>query len=389
MIYDKERHVPVKDIKWDKEKAKQIIKEIFDETSAKFHSKNFWPSDENEDPAITANKSFYFGASGNLWALDKMSKFLGTEISFDKYKAMEDIHNAYLDAPDTKEVVPSLFLGEVGILLVKYKLSPSEQIQDKLYSLIESNIENITLETLWGAPGTMLGALYMYEWTKEERWSVLFNQNAKFLISMLKDFISKGEPIWTQDMYDRQVKYVGAGHGYFGNMFPMIKGLDLLAAEDKEFLLNNIIQTTIDLSIEENGKVNWPPTLSSERVKLPLVQWCHGAPGIINSLRPFPIGHSEKVEELLSKAGELVWSVGPLNKGIGLCHGTDGNGYSFLQLYKRSGDQFWLDRARTFAMNAIEQRNGKFSVFTGELGLGQYLMACIEETDEFPLLDFL
>ena len=69
-----------------------------------------------------------------------------------------------------------------------------------------------------------------------------------------------------------------------------------------------------------------------------MVQWCHGSPGVITSLGNFPRNYSQEYEDLLQKAGKLVWEAGPLNKGVSLCHGTDGNGYAFLKLYKRTGD---------------------------------------------------
>ena len=53
--------------------------------------------------------------------------------------------------------------------------------------------------------------------------------------------------------------------------------------------------------------------------------------------------------------GELTWRAGPSAKGAGLCHGTAGNGYAFLTLFRRTGDERWLDRARRFAAHAIGQ----------------------------------
>ena len=58
---------------------------------------------------------------------------------------------------------------------------------------------------------------------------------------------------------------------------------------------------------------------------------------------------------MLVAGGELTWRAGPLVKGPGLCHGTAGNGYAFLKLFERTGDELWLERARAFAMHAIEQ----------------------------------
>ena len=86
-----------------------------------------------------------------------------------------------------------------------------------------------------------------------------------------------------------------------------------------------------------------------------LVQHCHGAPGMITCLADLPSGADQVFDRLLLKGGELIWRAGPLTKGSNLCHGTAGNGYALLKLYRRTGDAKWLERARAFAMHAIEQ----------------------------------
>ena len=82
---------------------------------------------------------------------------------------------------------------------------------------------------------------------------------------------------------------------------------------------------------------------------------------------------------------------------FGLCHGTAGNGYAFLKLYRRTGDPKWLARARAFAMHAVAQSDEqckligrrRFGVLTGDLGLAMYLQSCLTEDDRFPLIDFV
>ncbi|MGL6279214.1 MAG: lanthionine synthetase LanC family protein [Gaiella sp.] len=91
--------------------------------------------------------------------------------------------------------------------------------------------------------------------------------------------------------------------------------------------------------------------------------------------------------------GELTWRAGPLSKGPGLCHGTAGNGYAFLALFERTGDERWLARARSFAMHAVrevEQRRasfgrGRYSLWTGDLGTALYLADCIRGAGAPPL----
>ena len=123
-----------------------------------------------------------------------------------------------------------------------------------------------------------------------------------------------------------------------------------------------------------------------------LVQWCHGSPGIVTSLAHLP---DPRLDDLLTAAGELTWIAGPLNKGPGLCHGTAGNGFTFLKLFKRTGDLRWLDRATAFAMHAIAQSDRhaseygqrRYSLWTGDAGVAWYLWNCITGDDALPNLD--
>ena len=128
-----------------------------------------------------------------------------------------------------------------------------------------------------------------------------------------------------------------------------------------------------------------------------LVQWCHGAPGIVTGLADFPARRSADVDELMLTAGATVWNAGPLTKGYGLCHGTAGNGYAFLKLYRRMGNAIWLERARAFAMHAIAQSErmrqqygrGRYTLWTGDSGLAVYVWHCVTGEDGMPGLYIL
>ena len=387
MLFDSEKHEKLSNIEWSKEKALECIQSIYSESLSSLDKDIFWPASKDEDADIESNKTVYFGAAGTIWALDIISSFINEKLPFDKTQLINKVHKDYLLRPDTKEVVPSIFLGEVGILLVKYKFNPSKEIEDKIFVLVQSNIKNKTLEALWGAPGTMIAASFLYDQTKEDRWATLFLDNVKFLISKLKEEESKGELIWEQDMYGKLRRWVGAGHGYFGNIFGILKSSELLDDVDKKYILEHVKTVLKTVSKEDNDMMNFA-TLQPENPEIKqFTQWCHGAPGIVTSLKNYPA--DSYVDDCLIKSGELIYKAGPLSKGIALCHGTDGNGIALLQLYKRTNDSKWLVRARSFAMHAMSQRNGRKTLFTGELGLSLYLKMCIEGTDEFPFLDSL
>ena len=74
------------------------------------------------------------------------------------------------------------------------------------------------------------------------------------------------------------------------------------------------------------------------------VQWCHGAPGAIPCLSvAYQIWGNRGLIDRAHKAAESVWKYGLLKRGrVGLCHGVAGNGYSFLTLYRLTGDEGYL-----------------------------------------------
>jgi hypothetical protein len=100
---------------------------------------------------------------------------------------------------------------------------------------------------------------------------------------------------------------------------------------------------------------------------------------------------------LLLAGGELTWRAGPLATGVGLCHGTAGNGVAFLALFERTGETLWLDRARRFAVHALEQVErervkhgfGRHTLWTGDLGAAVMAMSCIEGRPGMPSLDWI
>ena len=165
---------------------------------------------------------------------------------------------------------------------------------------------------------------------------------------------------------------------------------------EKNELFSRIYDVLAATAEESADCANWPavwvPAVQQRKM---LVQHCHGAPGMITCLADIPAGLNARFDELLQKGGELIWQAGPLTKGPSLCHGTAGNGYAFLKLYRRTGDTKWLDRARAFAMHAIEQseRHAKqygqrrYSLWTGDLGVAIYLWDCIQGQSKFPTMD--
>jgi hypothetical protein len=288
----------------------------------------------------------------------------------------------------------SYLMGDPGILLLDYGLNPSKTTEDLLCAAIESNLENPTRELLWGSPGTLLAALFMFEATGSDRFADLFRLTARKLWSQLIWSPEFECHYWTQDMYGRQSSYLGGGHGFAATAGIVIRGRGLLPEKEWELWEQCIVTTVSRTAIREPGGVNWAPVLLApeDRPVRLLMQYCHGAPGFVICLNDLP---TAALDAILVGAGQAIWQAGPLVKGAGLCHGTGGNGLALLKLYRRTRDALWLDRARAFAMHGLAQcesdrsRYGqsRFSLWTGDLGFAIFLWECIQGVALFPSLD--
>ncbi|OYU76715.1 MAG: hypothetical protein CFE45_31360 [Burkholderiales bacterium PBB5] len=147
--------------------------------------------------------------------------------------------------------------------------------------------------------------------------------------------------------------------------------------------------------MQDGGAMNWHPMSDRARVagRVPLVQDCHGAAGIVVRLADAP--RTPAWDGLLAAAAACVWRAGPVAKGAGLCHGTAGNAVALLKQAQRSGQPLWRERAQAFAMHAVAQVDAahaqhgrsRASLWTGDAGVACLLWQCLQGGSACPTLD--
>jgi hypothetical protein len=399
MLFQPDRHEPLKSIPWDELRARECIEHIVRDTEMRYspdrywpwHAKDLEPGDDPTQPALP----LYFGAAGVVWALRYLQAVGAVEsqrpCSVDLDALMQS-NRAWLAAMPNDETA-SFLLGDTSILLMALDEQPTRSLSDRLALLIERNIDHPARELMWGSPGTMLAAQFQYERSGDERWAELVRRTAAQLWLQLEWSEEVGCHYWTQDLYGRRSTYLDAVHGFVATAFVLIRGRHLLDPHDWRKWEAVIGQTIEKTATRENGTANWRVQLLDPKYLRPhLMQFCHGSPGFVICLAQLPNG---SLDELLIEAGEATWLAGPLIKGSNLCHGTGGNGYAFLKLYERTGNELWLERARSFAMHGIEQVESeqrthgqlRYSLWTGDLGFAIYLWDCIRGRAEFPTMD--
>jgi hypothetical protein len=246
-------------------------------------------------------------------------------------------------------------------------------------------------ELMWGMPGSMLAAIHMAEMTGESRWRGLFETQAARLLADLED--TPQGPLWTQDLYGTNDRWLGPVHGFAGNAIPLLRGWDWLTPTQQAQVAEFVPKTLAANAWQSEAGTNWGAR-SKRETPPKMCQHCHGAPGMVTTFAAAPFATPE-LDAILLDGGRFNWAAGPLTKGSNLCHGTGGNGYAFLKLYRRTNDPIWLDRARQFAMTAIVQYRGsqmavgrgRYSLWTGDIGFAIYLWDCITAEPRFPTID--
>jgi len=388
VLYEPEAFEPLTDESWDARRVSDAIRALVADADAAFDPITLWPAAEWDVWEATAPiKNFYVGASGVVWALDALRRRGHGETTLDLASAARRTLEAWRESPDYAQWddVPSrapaaLLMGESGPLLAAWRVDPSAELADRLFARVRENADNEAVEIMWGAPGTMLAARAMLDWTGEERWAEAWRESAEAV------WQARGaDGLWTNRLYGETFRSLGAPHGLVGNVLALRAG-GLLDPDRVERLERETAAVLEAQARSEDGLANWPRRAGADEGDLHL-QWCDGAPGIVVTAAPF------LDEELLLAGAELTWQAGPpgMEKGCGLCHGTAGNGYAFLKAFERTGDELWLDRARRFAVHALGQvarrGHGRYSLWTGDVGAALYAGDCLDGRTAYPVLD--
>ena len=399
-LFEAHRHEPLAEVAWDAGQARAALARIVADTHAAFTDDGLWPIhpiDRSPERADTL-KPIYYGAAGVIWTLHQL-----------RDAGMSDVGRDYLPTVATllerhradslrlsQRPILSYPTGDAGILLLHWTLAPSEALARELHDVIGANANHPARGFCWGASGSMLAALFMFERTAEARWRDLWLRLFEELWRTWEHDPELGCHLWTQDLYGVREQHVGALHGFPGNLSCMLRGRDLLPEDRRRELIERAHRAVQATALRDGQHANWPLAVGKTTrpgAEALRVQHCAGAPGIVNCLSGLP--RERETDALLLAAGELIWLAGPPVKLPSLCHGAAGSGYAFLKLHARTGDDRWLMRARRFAMHAIgqserftrEHGQRKFSLWTGDLGLAAFLCDCIRGTAAFPTLD--
>ncbi|HEV8460191.1 MAG TPA: LanC-like protein [Gaiellaceae bacterium] len=388
MLYEPTKFDALIDEPWVPARVQDAIAAIVADADTAFDATALWPAQEWDARGKPLPLSgLYVGGAGVIWALDELRKRGHAESSHDLAAAVVRavaLERATPDFSEDEHYRPgALISGESGALLAAFRLTSDPALADDVHALVRENVDNPTDDISWGAPGTLLAALAMGEWTGERRWDEAARESAAALRER-----RGGDGLWRQD---DDYRGLGTLHGVAGNTLALLRfEPDAADAGESAAVLSRH-------AFREDGLANWPgtprPQLTRPRDGRIILQWCTGAPGVVAGAWDY------LDEDLLLAGAELIWRAGAHQdeKGHGLCHGTAGNGFALLKAFARTGDELWFERARRFAVHALAQAERiatasgrrRYSLFTGDVGTALFAAACLDGDTRFPIIDVL
>uniref|UniRef100_A0A8C1R0R6 LanC lantibiotic synthetase component C-like 2 (bacterial) n=1 Tax=Cyprinus carpio TaxID=7962 RepID=A0A8C1R0R6_CYPCA len=185
-------------------------------------------------------------------------------------------------------------------------------------------------------------------------------------------------------------QYVGAAHGLAGIYYMLLQP----SAKVSQDALNELLRPSVDYVRHKKFRSgNYPSSLSNDVCVWVCV--CGRARVCVCVCVCVCVFRDEKYLRDAAECGEVIWQRGLLRKGYGLCHGTAGNGYAFLSLYRTTQDKKYLYRACKFAEWCLDYGthgcripDRPYSLFEGMAGAIHYLSDVIQpEGSRFPAFE--
>lgn len=399
MLHDPSRHEPLRPANWKTEQVRARLDGLVGELWAAYSDGLLWsehPEDVDWSPKVPMT-SVFWGAAGTAWALLFLrEQGFGATLAREPDLLLSRIKSLSASSPDTPANAPGFLCGRSGILAVVERFSPSAGNRRELLDALAETSKRPENELMWGAPGGLVASRLLYERLGDDAFLVPLRKAARHLLDSWEADARLNVFFWSQDLYGKRSRYLGPVHGSTGNAFALLRAGACLTESETELVIERTQDLVLRSAVREDGLVNWAPQTTVES-KPGLLQWCHGAPGVIMAASALPVGRWPELERTLLEGAELTWKAGPLRKPFGLCHGTAGNGYALLKLFRRTGNETWLRRARAFALHALAQSDAQAEIhgsrraglWTGDAGLALFLWSCLEADDRWPLLEMI
>jgi hypothetical protein len=189
ILYDPARHEPLIAISWDEALVRKTIKHIVADAEEHFTPKRYWlthPLDASGAESLNQILTpLYFGACGVIWALHYLQSVGAVHLSKSYINDLDSLltQNRIWLGDSYEQERASYLMGDTPVHMLSFWDNPAIEVRETLDALIAGNLDHSARELMWGSPGTLLAALFLYERTGESRWTELFQLTAAKLWS--------------------------------------------------------------------------------------------------------------------------------------------------------------------------------------------------------------
>ncbi len=231
-----------------------------------------------------------------------------------------------------------------------HALTRAREVGDRLLTLNPGPVTDF----IGGVAGEGTFLIRLYEASQETRYLAGAVRNGEWLRSVaVRDTFGCHWPIQA-DAPDSGT-YLGFAHGISGTACFLL--LLYEATRDSRWgdLAGEVAGTLSKQARPDRGGLNWPPLMDQEEMNR--CQWCHGSPGVgLFYARAYEVLEDPSYLKTAEAAGEATFQHGDIRGNPSQCHGLSGNAELFIELYRITKDQKWLDRAHDFAKLALAYR---------------------------------
>lgn len=159
-------------------------------------------------------------------------------------------------------------------------------------------------------------------------------------------------------------KYLGIAHGQAGILYALLVWHDI-SGRTVAPKLSAALKKLAESGQKIRSGARWPVARGSHDY---WSGWCNGTAGYVFlwTLTARLLFHSDYLD-LAEMAAEHTWQM--RNANPSLCCGAAGDGYAYLNLYRATGKEIWLQRAKKAAEAATKIDTDDYSLFKGRAGV--------------------
>ena len=291
-LFDPNRHYPLPPVNWQPDEARQAIAAIAAETITQLETTPLLSGHPMDDQAFGSD--LYFGKAGVLWAIDYLQTVGAIESTFNVAThldaTLEQNRQRYPQFSPYPEQASYLF-GELPLLLLQYKLSPSA---DKATEVFQDHPQErypahprVNVGHRWIDAG---GVFYAPVDPGTPLAGGVSNPGRPAIAGMANGLM-------VQVICGRLTCTAARNSGWAGAWFCQQHdaaaggAIRYSAMKTYQDIATRAMTTLVQTAQVEAGKANWPAVYEAENrgQDLKLVQYCHGAPGMVTALASLPV----------------------------------------------------------------------------------------------------